>query len=102
VLLKTPNSRLWELDEFSSDFVRLTGSGAEALIERGVRAVGIDYLSIGDPDAPHALLERHIGVIEGLDLRGVDPGDYFIVCLPLKIAGSDGAPARTVLWSLAG
>jgi arylformamidase len=65
-----------------------------------VQALGVDYLSIGDPDAHRALLERRIGVIEGLDLRRVDPGDYFIVCLPLKIAGCDGAPARTLLWPL--
>jgi arylformamidase len=101
ILLKTPNSQLWERDAFTSDFVRLTGGGAEALIERGVRAVGIDYLSIGDPDAHRALLGRGIGVIEGLDLRRVDPGGYFVVCLPVKIARSDGAPARVVLWPLA-
>jgi arylformamidase len=100
VLLKTPNSRLWERDSFTPDFVRLDGSGADALVGRGVRLVGIDYLSIGDPDAHHALLRRRVGVIEGLDLRTVRAGAYFLACLPLKIADCDGAPARAVLWPL--
>ena len=68
------------------------------MIERGVRTVGIDYLSIGDAEAHVALLVRGVGVVEGLDLRGVEPGAYFLACLPLKIAGCDGAPARAVLW----
>jgi arylformamidase len=102
VLLKTANSRLWERDSFSPDFLRLNGSGADALVERGVRLVGIDYLSLGDPAAHNTLLEHRVGVIEGLDLRRVDPGRYFLACLPLKIADCDGAPARAVLWPLSG
>jgi arylformamidase len=100
VLLKTPNSRLWERDTFTPDFVRLDGSGAWTLIDLDVRLVGIDYLSIGDPEAHRALLGRGVGVIEGLDLRTVDPGAYFLACLPLKVAGCDGAPARAVLWPI--
>lgn len=99
VLLKTSNSALWERDTFESNFVRLNAEGANELVERGIRLVGIDYLSVGDPDAHLVLLRAGVGVIEGLDLRGVDRGDYFLVCLPLKIAGSDGAPARALLWS---
>jgi arylformamidase len=102
VLLKTRNSRLWERDSFTTEFVRLDGSGASALVGRGVRLVGIDYLSIGDPDAHRTLLGRRVGIIEGLDLRSVDPGGYFLACLPLKIADCDGAPARAVLWPLMG
>jgi arylformamidase len=98
VLLKTPNSALWDHDEFIPKFVRLSADGADALVERGVQTVGIDYLSVGDPGAHVQLLSRGVGVIEGLDLRGVDPGEYFLTCLPLKIAGSDGAPARALLW----
>jgi arylformamidase len=98
VLLRTPNSRLWERDTFSRDFVRLDASGAAALTARGVRLVGIDYLSVGDRDAHIELLGRGVGVIEGLDLRGVPPGPYFLACLPLRIAGCDGAPARALLW----
>jgi arylformamidase len=102
VLLKTSNSALWERDRFTPDFVRLSSDGAEALIGRGVRLVGIDYLSIGDPAAHVLLLGSGIGVIEGLDLRPVDPGNYFLVCLPLKVARSDGAPARALLWPMEG
>jgi arylformamidase len=98
LLLKTPNSRLWEQDSFVRDFVRLDASGANALIERGLRLVGIDYLSIGDPAAHLALLSRGVAVVEGLDLRRVNPGRYVLACLPLKIGGCDGAPARAVLW----
>jgi arylformamidase len=97
ILFKTRNSRLWELDHFVEEFVYLTGSGAEELVERGVRLVGIDYLSIGDPDAHRALLRARVIAVEGLDLAGVEPGAYELVCLPLKIVGSDGAPARALL-----
>ena len=97
LLFKTPNSRLWERSEFSHDFVHLTGSGAQALLDRGVKLVGLDYLSVGDPDAHRVLLGAGVVAMEGLDLRDVEPGEYRLVCLPLKIVGSDGAPARAVL-----
>ncbi len=97
VLFKTCNSMLWEQDSFVDDFVSLTGGGAKALIERGVRLVGIDYLSLGDEDAHRALLGAGIVAVEGLDLRDVDPGEYQLVCAPLKLVGSDGAPARAFL-----
>jgi arylformamidase len=97
VLFKTANSRLWDLDEFSHDFVKLGGEAARALVERGVRLVGIDYLSIGDEEAHHVLLEAGVVAVEGLDLRGVEPGEYRLVCAPLKLVGSDGAPARVLL-----
>ncbi len=98
VLFKTRNSMLWEQDSFVEDFVSLTHDGAEALIERGVRLVGIDYLSLGDEDAHRALLGSGIVAVEGLDLRDVDPGEYQLVCAPLKLVGSDGAPARAFLF----
>jgi arylformamidase len=97
VLLKTTNSSLWELSEFTHDFIRLNGSGAEYVLERGIRLIGIDYLSIGDPDAHRALLGAPIVALEGLDLRRVDPGPYDLICLPLHLQGSDGAPSRVVL-----
>jgi RpiB/LacA/LacB family sugar-phosphate isomerase len=97
ILLKTPNSELWARDTFSRDFVRLTGSGARYLIERGVELVGIDYLSIGDEDAHRELLGAGVTALEGLDLRDVEPGQYDLVCLPLRLEGSDGAPARAIL-----
>lgn len=97
LLFRTRNSRLWESDEFSHEFAHLTGSGAEYLVGRGVRLVGLDYLSVGDPDAHRALLGAGVVAVEGLDLRSVDPGLYRLVCLPLKIVGSDGAPTRALL-----
>jgi arylformamidase len=97
VLFKTRNSQLWEQDEFSEDFVSFDASGARALLDAGVSLVGIDYLSVGDPGAHRALLGADVAVVEGLDLRAVEPGPYQLVCLPLKLVGSDGGPARAVL-----
>jgi arylformamidase len=97
VLLKTRNSQLWERDEFSDEIVALDESGARALLDLGVRLIGIDYLSIGDPGAHRALLGASTAVVEGLDLRAVAPGPYRLICLPLKLVGSDGGPARAVL-----
>jgi arylformamidase len=97
VLFKTRNSELWARDSFTEDFVSLREDGARLLIERGVRLVGIDYLSVGDEGAHHALLGAGIVAVEGLDLRGVEPGEYELICAPLKLVGSDGAPARALL-----
>jgi arylformamidase len=97
VLFKTRNSELWAKDEFDDSFAKLTEGTAKELVERGVRLVGVDYLSVGDPSAHHTLLGAGIVAIEGLDLRGVEPGRYRLVCLPLKLVGSDGGPARAVL-----
>jgi arylformamidase len=97
VLLKTRNGRLWDRDEFSRDFIRLTGSGARYVVERGIRVIGIDFLSIGDAEAHRELLSAGVIPIEGLDLRRVEPGAFQLVCLPIRLEGSDGAPARAVL-----
>ncbi|MGH2608544.1 MAG: cyclase family protein [Tepidiformaceae bacterium] len=101
IIFKTTNSRLWDLDRFSPDFVGLTEDAARSLVDRGVRLVGIDYLSIApfsDPAPTHiALLSAGVVILEGLDLRAVPPGDYELACLPLLIPGSDGAPARALL-----
>jgi arylformamidase len=97
LLFKTTNSRLWERREFTREFVRLSGDAARYLIGRGVRLVGIDYLSVGDEEAHVELLRAGVVPLESLDLRDVEPGEYLLVCLPLRIVGSDGAPARTVL-----
>ena len=97
VLLKTRNSELWALDSFSGDHVALTESGAKALVAAGVRLVGIDYLTIGDEDAHQVLLGAGVVAIESLDMRGVEPGEYELICAPLKLVGSDGAPARALL-----
>jgi arylformamidase len=97
ILFKTPNSELWARDEFADDFARLDRAGAKLLVERGVRLVGVDYLSVGDEDAHHVLLEAGVVPVEGLDLRAVGPGSFELVCLPLRVVGADGAPARTIL-----
>ena len=102
VLLKTPNSELWRSSDFHADFVGVTESGAKYLVERGVKLVGIDYLTVEvfrTPGAPahHALLGAGVVIIEGLNLREVEPGRYDLICLPLRVVGCDGAPARVVL-----
>jgi arylformamidase len=97
VLLKTRNSRLWERDTFSEEAIALDGRAAQQLVDAGVRLVGIDYLSIGDEEAHQVLLGAGVVPVEGLDLRGVEAGDYQLVCAPLKLVGSDGAPARAFL-----
>lgn len=97
VLFKTRNSELWDRNTFSEDFVRLTVDAARGLVGRGVRLVGVDYLSVGGPDTHRALLGAGVVILEGLDLREVEPGRYRLLCLPLLIPGSDGAPARALL-----
>jgi arylformamidase len=109
VLFKTRNSEFWgDADRsFRKDFTYLAPDGARALVELGVRLVGIDYLSVekfGSQDfQTHiTLLERGVIIVEGLDLREVSAGDYELLCLPLKLAdgAGDGAPARAVLRTL--
>jgi arylformamidase len=97
VLFKTPNSELWALETFPDEFERFDGAGARALVGRGLKLVGVDYLSVGDHEAHRTLLGAGVVVVEGLDLRGVEPGSYELHCLPLRLVGSDGAPARTIL-----
>jgi arylformamidase len=97
LLFKTRNSELWARAAYSDEFVSLSEDGGRALVERGVRLVGIDYLSIGDEAAHRALLGAGVVALEGLDLRGVAPGEYELVCAPLKLVGAEGAPARVLL-----
>lgn len=104
VLFKTRNSMRWHaaLPAFSPDYVSLSLEGARWIVERGIRLVGTDFLSIeahGAPGHPThgALLRAGIVIVEGLDLSSVSAGGYTLVCLPLKIVGADGAPARAVL-----
>lgn len=103
LLFKTRNSpRCWRTDRFVKDFVYLGEEAARWLVGRGVRTVGIDYLSVAgfdsDTVAIHAtLLKAGIWIIEGLNLTNVRPGSYDLLCLPLKIAGGDGAPARALI-----
>lgn len=103
VLFRTSNSERWRSDPaFFPDYVALIPAGAEALLARGVRLVGIDALSIesdamGRFPVHHTLLRHGALILEGLLLSGAPPGSYELECLPLRIEGGDGGPARAVL-----
>jgi arylformamidase len=101
LLFRTRSANLWDAPAFDPAFVAPDATGAEALVRRGVRLIGMDYLSaapFGDPTPTHRiLLSAGVVVLEGLDLRAVTPGSYELLCLPLRIVGSDGAPARALL-----
>ena len=102
VLLRTPNSALWNSDGFHEDYTYLTEGGAQYVVDQGVKVIGVDYLSVEQfrkPAAPahRALLGNNVLIIEGLNLSDAEPGVYEMYCLPLRIAGADGAPARVVL-----
>ncbi|MHB0923049.1 MAG: cyclase family protein [Bellilinea sp.] len=103
ILFKTRNSQIWERGEteFQTSFVGISADGAEYLVSKGIQLVGIDYLSIApyknSRPTHQILLNAKVIIIEGLDLSNVKAGVYQLVCLPLKLGGSDGAPARTVL-----
>ncbi|MEA4906416.1 MAG: cyclase family protein [Chloroflexi bacterium] len=103
VLFKTRNSRYWQEQskEFHTDFIGITADGAEFLVKQGVKLVGIDYLSVApykkSRPTHEILLRAGVIALEGVDLSQVSPGTYQLYCLPLKLGGSDGAPARVVL-----
>lgn len=103
VLLKTRNSRLWQSADrqFHRDFVAVDAQGASWLVDRGVQLVGVDYLSVapfGNSRPTHRiLLEAGVVIVEGLNLADVGSGESTLYCLPLKLVGSDGAPARAIL-----
>lgn len=104
LLIKTTNSHFWEdkLTEFERDYVHLAPQTAGWLIKRGIQLVGVDYLSVEDWRVKdfrvhHALLEAGVIILEGLDLSRVPEGPCQLVCLPLKIKGGDGAPARVLV-----
>ena len=103
ILFKTYGSaRRWRKPEFDPDYVYITAEAARLLASRGVRTVGVDYLSVGGyregtHETHEILLEAGIWIIEGLNLSGVEPGRYDLVCLPLRIANGDGAPSRAAL-----
>jgi arylformamidase len=102
VLFKTENSKHWQDGKFYEDFVYLEPEAAELLVERGIRLVGIDYLSIdkfkSEKHPTHfVLLTKNIVILEGLDLSKVSPGEYTIFALPLNLQDADGAPTRVIL-----
>lgn len=106
LLCKTANSELWSSHPaaFYRDFIGISADGAGWLIEHGIELVGVDYLGVERFDmveqgAPthHKLLEAGIVIVEGLNLSNVPAGEYMLLCLPIKIKDSDGAPCRAVL-----
>lgn len=99
LLLRTENSRrgLMRARRFDETFVRLGPAAAQQLADVGVSLVGIDYLSVGGTDAHRALLERGVVVLEGIDLSRVAPGNYELICLPLRLSGGEASPVRAVL-----
>jgi arylformamidase len=103
ILLRSRNSaRFAAAGVFEEDFTFLAPDGASLLVERGVKLVGVDALSVEQYHAGHhrahdTLLRAGVAVVEGLALENVAPGEYHLVCLPLRIRGCDGAPARVVL-----
>ena len=103
IIFKTSNSEYWkgEKHTFQKNFVALGSEAAARLVELGLNVVGVDYLSVAPYNEPipthKILLEAGVLIIEGLDLSRVSAGEYKLYCLPLKIAGSDGAPARVLL-----
>jgi arylformamidase len=103
VLLKTDNVELARKGQFDDSYSYITLEGARYLINRGVKVLGVDYLSVAEygkgEEVHRALLTEGAVIIEGLDMRGVPPGIYKMVAMPLRIVGCDGAPARVVLFS---
>jgi arylformamidase len=103
LLIKTRNSQFWVKGgpDFHTDFVGVGPDAAEWLVQRGIRLVGVDYLSVApwkeSRPTHEILLKAGVVVVEGLNLSAVKPGSYQFICLPLKLIGCDGAPARAVL-----
>jgi arylformamidase len=103
VLFKTRNSsRSWKSDRFDEDFVFISKEAAQYLVDCRVQTVGVDYLSVGGfrqdgVETHRILLGAGVWIVEGLNLSKVKPGRYQFICLPLRVVGSDGAPARAIL-----
>lgn len=103
LLLRTRNSEYWvnQTPDFQSDYVAISADGAQYLVDRGIKLVGVDYLSVApfqDSVPTHTiLLKAGVVIVEGLNLAHVSQGRYTLHCLPLKLVGSDGAPARAIL-----
>ena len=103
ILFKTSNSEFWKKSklEFQTSFVGIAADAAQVLLEKGIKVVGIDYLSIApyknSRPTHEILLKAKMLIIEGVNLSNVEPGIYTMYCLPLKLKGSDGAPARVIL-----
>ena len=104
VLFKTRNSALLHKQEYDPDFVAFSVEAAQSLVELGVELVGLDYLSVAHADEQvpvhRAFLDHGVVLLEGIDLSAVAPGRYELMCLPIPLGDSDGAPCRAVLRDL--
>ena len=104
VLFKTRNSELLHQREYEPDFAAFSVEAGQSLVEHGVELVGLDYLSIAHADEQvpvhRAFLDHGVVLLEGIDLSHVAPGRYELMCLPIPIGDSDGAPCRAVLRDL--
>jgi len=106
ILFKTKNSGNWPKEKkFNEKFIYLAPDGASYLVEKGIKLIGIDYLSIDKYQATnypvhHILLSNDIVIVEGLNLHSIKPGLYELICLPLSIPGNEGSPARAVLRTM--
>ncbi len=103
ILLRTRNSRRqWWEEDFDTQFIHISKDAAQHMVDRDIRTIGVDYLSVGGyqrdgVECHQVLLGAGVWIIEGLDLTKVKPGKYDLICLPVKIRNSDGAPARAIL-----
>ncbi|MFH1079355.1 MAG: cyclase family protein [Pseudomonadota bacterium] len=103
LLLRTQNSELWMrgVSTFEKDYVALTADAARWVVDHNVRLIGIDSLSVqrchDGPLTHQILLEAGVIILEGLNLAGISPGYYELICLPLYLVGAEGAPARAIL-----
>lgn len=105
LLLRTRNSELWQSAEpFRKDYVALTLDGARWIADRGMRLVGVDYLSVqrwgDDPETHRVLMRAGVTILEGIDLSNAPAGEYRLTCLPLRIEATEAAPARAILERL--
>ncbi|MEK7341539.1 MAG: cyclase family protein, partial [Candidatus Binatota bacterium] len=104
VLFKTRNSQLLHRPAYDPDFVAFSVEAAQALVARGVKLVGLDYLSVAHADEQvpvhRAFLDHGVVLLEGVDLSEIKPGRYELICFPLRLRGLDGAPCRAVLREL--
>ncbi|MFQ5851158.1 MAG: cyclase family protein [Candidatus Binatia bacterium] len=104
VLFKTRNSCLLRQSMYDPNFVAFSVEAAEALVARGIKLVGLDYVSVAHADEQtpvhRAFLDHGVALLEGVDLSEITPGNYELVCFPIRLRGSDGAPCRAVLLDL--
>jgi arylformamidase len=106
LLLSTPNAARWEdAPAFREDYLAIDAGAARWVVERGIKLIGIDYLSIetfegGDFPVHRTLLGAGVAILEGVRLEHVEPGDYELIALPLPVSDGDGSPVRAILRTL--